>query len=862
MATLPPPVAPGRPPARLAANPDPPDEPRYTVAVRELCQCAAKTGDLDLRFTPAPTAQEGVAGHQLVASRRGPGWRAEVALSGQYRGLRLRGRADGLDASAQRLEEIKTFKGDLARQPANHRALHWAQAKLYGWLYCQASGAAELDICLVYLDVHSQRETVFTERCTHQALATFGQALCARFLAWAQAELAHRQQRNAGLTALPFVYPQMHAGQRQLAENVYRAARLGRCLLAQAPTGIGKTLGTLYPMLKACAQGQVDKVYFLSAKGSGKALALQALGQLRQHAGGGALRVLELVARDTACVHPDRSCHGDDCPRAQGFYDRLPAARSAAVAPGPAGATQLLDGAAVQALASTHGVCPYYLAQDLVRWSDVVVADYNHYFDQSALLHGLAQANDWRVGVLVDEAHNLIERGRAMYSATLDPLVFAQLRRSAPSTLKRPLDRLHRAWRALAAGLGDGEAAQAPVPPAGDTRLSDSVPAAWLDALRGVNAAIGELLAEPPAVAGRGSAEAAKGGASSEGNSKAASPPSAYQLSDQPPDQPPDPRNHQHLPSVHPQLLPFYFESLQFERLADSFDSHSLFELSVRKLTHKERGQPGCRPAIRNLVPASFLAPRFAASRCTVLFSATLSPPQFYADVLGLPESTAVLSVGSPFAPGQLQVQVAAHLSTRFQDRRRTLAPLVDLIARQFTQAPGNYLAFFSSFDYLAQAQACLAERHPGLAQWAQSRQMDEPARQAFLARFGSGGQGGIGLAVLGGLFAEGIDLPGQRLIGAFVATLGLPQHNPLNEALRQRLQQQFGRGHDYAYLYPGLRKVVQAAGRVIRGADDRGWLWLIDDRFARPEVRSLLPDWWQLAPAAGPTQVPALDQC
>jgi Rad3-related DNA helicase len=202
--------------------------------------------------------------------------------------------------------------------------------------------------------------------------------------------------------------------------------------------------------------------------------------------------------------------------------------------------------------------------------------------------------------------------------------------------------------------------------------------------------------------------------------------------------------------------------------------------------------------------------------------------------------------VPSPFDPAQLAVRVTPHISTRFNDRAASLGDVVTVMADQYRTLPGNYLAFFSSFDYLQQALALFETRHPDIAVWAQSRGMAERDRNAFVARFTNDSQG-IGFAVLGGAFGEGIDLPGQRLIGAFIATLGLPQVNPLNEQLRARLQTRFGRGHDYTYLFPGLQKVVQAAGRVIRGPDDRGVIYLLDDRFARPEVRGLLPPWWRI---------------
>jgi Rad3-related DNA helicase len=293
--------------------------------------------------------------------------------------------------------------------------------------------------------------------------------------------------------------------------------------------------------------------------------------------------------------------------------------------------------------------------------------------------------------------------------------------------------------------------------------------------------------------------------------------------------------------------LQFHFDALRFTRLLDTFGTHSLFDVTLDPGAGSGRRDVGSTLCVRNVWPAPFLEPRFAAARSTVLFSATLTPWRFYADTLGLPDDTAWLDVAAPFKAEQLSVHIARDVSTRWRHRGRSLAPIAQRIAAQFEATPGNYIAFFSSFDYLEKAVGEFSARHPSIPIWQQGRRMDEAEREAFLARFAADGRG-VGFAVLGGSFAEGIDLAGTRLIGAFVATLGLPPLNPVNEALRRRLDVEFGAGYDYAYLFPGIRKVVQAAGRVIRTPSDRGVLHLIDDRFARPEVLRLFPAWWCIA--------------
>jgi hypothetical protein len=403
---------------------------RYSVAVRALCEFTAKQGDLDLRFTPTPTAQEGIQGHAIVAARRGENYRSEFALEGEFGPLRVRGRADGYDPDRKLIEEVKTYRGQLSSIPANHRHLHWAQLRVYGHLLCQQLGLETVNLALVYFDIGSQQETAFNETRTRAELAALFEDQCTRFTAWAEQELAHRTRRDAALDAMRFPHADFRPGQRQLAEAVFRANAGKRSLLAQAPTGIGKTVGTLFPALKAAPKQELDKLFFLAAKTPGRQLALDAAATLKSGASL-PLRVLELAARDKACEHPDKACRGDSCPLAQGFYDRLPAARAAALdAP-------VLDRATLRGIGLEHQVCPYYLGSEMTRWSDVVVGDYNYWFDGGAMLYNLAQANAWRVSVLADEAHNLVSRARSMYSAGLERASLRAARAVAPAPVEK-----------------------------------------------------------------------------------------------------------------------------------------------------------------------------------------------------------------------------------------------------------------------------------------------------------------------------------------------------------------------------------------------------------------------------------------
>jgi Rad3-related DNA helicase len=484
-----------------------------------------------------------------------------------------------------------------------------------------------------------------------------------------------------------------------------------------------------------------------------------------------------MVARDKACEHPDKACHGESCPLARGFYDRLPQARQRCVQ------IATWNREALREVALGAGICPYYLGQDLLRWADVVVGDYNHYFDLNAVLYSLTVNESWRVGVLVDEAHNMVSRTRQMYTGALSQRALARVRKDAPLTLKKPLDRLQRQWNALKRDQ------TAPY------EVHESLPERFVPALQTLAADMAAFYADEPAYA-----DAALQGQ--------------------------------------------YFDVLYFLRLAELQGPHALCDLTLH-------GASAVSPAdavlcLRNVVPAPMLKDRWSAAQAVTLFSATLSPPGFLVDMLGLPADTAWVDVPSAFVPSQLDVRVARNISTRYPDRERSLPSLVRLMSQQFARAPGNYLAFFSSFDYMHMAANAMLAANPDVPLWLQSRGMSEADRDAFLGRFALQSQG-IGFAVLGGAFGEGIDLPGARLIGAFIATLGMPQVNPVNEQIRQRMQACVGHGYDYTYLFPGIQKVVQAAGRVIRTPQDLGVVFLMDDRFARPDVLALLPAWWQV---------------
>ncbi|WP_269618732.1 ATP-dependent DNA helicase [Zhongshania sp. BJYM1] len=758
------------------------------VSVKSLCEFAARTGSLEFRYTPAPTPEEGIMGHITVQQRRPDPYVAEYALKGICEGLEVSGRVDGYFANQQDcfLEEIKTHRGNVARIGPGRRAMHWAQLKVYGALFCQRDKRDSVALRLTYFEVRDETETPDDETFSAETLSAFLSELCSRYVTWAENEAMHRQRRDRSLLKLTFPHDGYRTGQHALSTAVYRGAKNAVPLLLQAPTGIGKTVGVLFPAMRAMPDTGLDRLFFLTCRNTGRKLGLDGLRTiLAKQTDTVPIRILELSSREAACDHPDNACHGDSCPLANGFFDCLPAAREDAVK------EAFLDHAALRRIAGRHDICRYFLAQEMARWSDIVVGDVNHYYDHFALLYSLTRQNEWRVMPLVDEAHNLIDRARGMYSMELSEAEMLYTIRKAPSPLLKPLSDLENAWELLVAQFLRDENDD-------NNRhyFLPSVPEDLNSALYSLIAAITDYLSDHPAAA-----------------------------------------DVQHV----------LFTAMGFLRLADSFDDHSLCTLEFEVMPTTQRAKPGsAKLRIDNLIPADHLKARFSDALSTVLFSATLSPPEYHRDLLGVPESAKFEDIESPFQREQIDLRVITNISTRQQQRLNSLIPISERIAAQFTLKPGNYLVYLSSFDYLNTLNEQLSRLHPNIRSLKQLPGMTPMAREQFIADV-SDDTPSVGFAVLGGVFAEGIDLPGDKLIGVFVATLGLPPHDEIHEVLRERLEKRYGNGYAYTYLYPGLQKVVQAAGRLIRTPEDSGVIELIDDRFNRREIRELLPKWWAL---------------
>ena len=801
-------------------------KPIHTVSVRELVEFVLRRGDLGgaRDFVGADRALAGTRGHQRIQRSRPSNYRREVPVSRDVGGdgliLRVQGRIDGVLATGGGvlIEEIKTVRGGWDRLA---HPLHWAQARLYAFIYAEDQGLANLQIRLVYLDLDTGEITEFAEPAARSELGGLFHDTTATYLEWVQDRHRWCQVRDQSIRALPFPFARYRTGQREIAVAAYRSLVRGGRLFVEAPTGIGKTVGVLFPALKALAEGKLERIFYLTARTVGRTIAEQALAELRE--AGLRLRTVTLTARDKLCVQDGRPCDPGACPLARGYYDRRHAAMREALE------REGLTRPGLETVSQKHQVCPFELSLDVSLWVDAIVGDYNHGFDPRAYLRRHLSEEQGAHAFLVDEAHNLVDRAREMFSAELSSIEIRDAWRRIQSALPRcakALKRLHSALRQLG---GNSKSAPEPGP------IEAGADATELDLFSATVAATG---AGPrlPRASDRAVVTRDRQGVSM---SHEAPEPLARPIADALAEL--EGWLAQNRPAeFRPRLIELYFRLLAFRRTVELFDE--------RFVTLIESGAV-VRARLFCLDPSHLLRQALDRARGTVFFSATLAPADYYRSLLGGDPDDPWLRMGSPFPAEHLAVLVHDRIRTQLAARSATLADVVEAIGALVEGEPGNYLAYFPSYQYLAAARESFQSQYPAVTLRAQHPGMSEAERATFLATFrASPGTTQVGFAVLGGVFGEGIDLVGDRLIGVVVVGVGLPQLCVERDLIRDHFQAGTGAGFDYAYTFPGMNRVLQAVGRVIRSESDRGVVLLVDARFGQERYRRLFPAWWRPA--------------
>ncbi|MFV0557449.1 MAG: ATP-dependent DNA helicase [Enterococcus sp.] len=753
------------------------------VSVRKIVEFVLRRGSIERGTNSQHTALAGAQIHRQLQKAAGPDYQKEVFLKQRIElgadHLTIEGRADGVfQEGGWVIDEIKTSATPFLELAPTQKEQFFHQGMVYAYLYAYEHQLTEIAVQLTYFQ--TVEETITRERktFTFEELSNFFNELVNGYHRWLLLQKEWVHQRNQGLNQLIFPYPEYRKGQRELAVAVYKTFKTQQQLFVEAPTGTGKTISTLFPALKALGEGEVTRLFYLTAKTITRQVAEDSLVELAKH--GGVVKAVTLTARDKICVPEKGKCSPENCPYALGYYNRLNDGLWDILTH-----ETLMTREVIVAYAQKHQLCPFEFSLDVSLWCDVIIGDYNYVFDPTVYLRRFFEENNEEYYFLVDEAHNLVNRAREMYSATLTRSGGRALKEKLSKDFKKLQRKLTRVDRELA------DLEQLSRDEGWEFKHQQAQGETLLKHLYALSEELKLFLAE-------------------------------------------EPQN-----SAHEVAMAYYLEVLRFLRMNELYDEH--YETTITRSYQDLTIKAFC------IDPAAFLQATFAKAKSSIVFSASFSPLAYYQAVLGAKEDALRYKLASPFDARHQRLVTTSYIQTTYKKRQASLADLVEAIAATTQTKTGNYLVFFPSYQYLDEVVARFQERYPQVATFIQATQMDEREREAFLAHFVvDPPRTFIGFCVLGGIFSEGIDLKGTRLIGSLIVGVGLPQINHEQELIRTYFDQAGKNGFDFAYRLPGMNKVLQAAGRVIRDVTDTGVVVLLDQRFTTAQYRQLFPPHWQ----------------
>lgn len=743
------------------------ERPVFRISVSELAEFCYRRGDLNLGLQRSPSAQEGQQGQRTLQKNKPPGYAKEVTVTAEWQypafTCLLNGRIDGvLAGDTPQLEEIKTTYCSRQELPDAQRVVHWAQLKLYGALYLHTDPAETLHLQLCYLKLDDDSTFTFEEMLSCDELQRFYQTCRQDYAQWLQWQYEHWQRRDAYLQAMRFPYPEFRQGQRTLSVQAYRDLRDGHRGLYQAATGLGKTLGILFPALKLLAEQRYRQIWYVTAKTSGQRSVLQALDQLG-HCSDSPVRVLILSARERVCFcnpGPATICEGQSH-----FFDKWHAIRDTVQQKSHWHPDQL------SAVARQHNLCPHQFSLQLVPWADLIIADYNYVFDPAVRLSDYLDQHARHITLLVDEAHNLPDRARDMFSISIEQQALtAAANATANRTVKRLLKKVLSFFPAA-----DATAQAFDVPPADIIPAMATLTEYWLDWF-----ACQRWLVFP-------------------------------------------------------------------EPLFETLMTCTRFTQRLQRWQSEDRWLSWPDDGARKLEifctdPAPQLDALTARFHAVLYFSGSLQPLEFFARALSQRPFAHRLELPSPFPPTHLLTLVVP-VNTRYDARAHTIPTVADMIDAVWQARPGRYLVSFPSYPYLQSVHEYLQARNPNLPLLVQGTSSID-ATEAFIQQLLAAPT--LALVIAGGRYAEGLDLPDNLLQGVIVVGTCMPPPSLQRTLIQTHFQNHGCNGFDFAFRFPGLNRVIQSAGRVIRRETDRGVLILLDDRFNHQALRRHFPTHWQ----------------
>lgn len=759
-----------------------------------------RSGDIDNRRTAPPenAMQEGSRIHRMIQRRMGPEYQAEVGLkyvynAGEYE-IIVEGRADGIITEPQvTIDEIKGVFRDIKKMK-DAVPVHVAQAKCYAYIYAAQNGLKSIRVRMTYCHMETEEIRYFHYDYTWQELQEWFGEVMEQYRKWADYHFAWQKMRQESIKALEFPYP-YREGQKELASYVYRTIYHKRKLFIEAPTGVGKTISTVFPAVKAMGEELCGKIFYLTAKTITRTVADHTFALLREH--GLKLKSVILTAKDKICFMEETECNPEHCPYAKGHYDRVNDAMYDMLTH-----EDVYSREKIEEYAQRHRVCPFEMCLDMSLFADAVICDYNYVFDPHVYLRRFfAEGIKGDYIFLIDEAHNLVERGRDMYSAVLRKEDFLELKRKVRAYDERIAKNLDRCNKELLALKRECE----------NYKVEEYIDP-FVRTLTRLSTAIDDYL-----------------------------------------------EDHEDSP-VRSDILEFYFEVSHFLEMYELLDENYV--------TYSEMESDGSFILKLFCVnPAKNLRECMQRGRSTILFSATLLPIGYYKTLLGADEGDYEVYAKSVFNPEKMGLYIGSDVTSRYARRGdEEYYRIASYIHEVVRQRHGNYMLFFPSHAFLRNVYEIYMHyfnAEETVECIVQEDYMNEQAREAFLHRFTGNedcdlsaliqmeieveeDKSLLGFCVMGGIFSEGIDLKSDSLIGAVIIGTGLPQVCNERELLKNYFDGWGENGFDYAYRYPGMNKVLQAAGRVIRTVEDFGIVTLLDERFLSPAYQRLFPREWK----------------
>lgn len=765
------------------------EKPKVRISVRNLVEFILRSGDLDNSRGSSGDKEAMLKGgrlHRKIQRSMKGNYQAEVSLKreSEYEDviIQVEGRADGIFTEDGEfwIDEIKGTYGNLQAMEVPV-PVHRAQAMCYGWIYGEKEGLSQIGIQMTYSHLDTEDTRRFREIFSMEELKNWYQKLLDDYHKWISCSLSWKKERNASMKDLQFPFP-YREGQREIVSGVYHTVSSKKTLFVQAPTGVGKTMSAIFPSVRAIGEGKGETLFYLTAKTITGTVAWEAFHTLREN--GLKFKVTAITAKEKLCFLDSPECTPEKCPYAKGHFDRVNDAVYELWT-----TEEVYSREVIRAHAEKWQVCPFEMCLDLSVWVDGVICDYNYAFDPNVHLKRFFGENiSGDYIFLIDEAHNLVERGREMYSAEISRQTLFTLRKKIRKHFPKLARALDKASRQMLELEEDLKASQNPYQVLSNPGV---LPVTFLT----ISGELEEILEEK-------------------------------NLEEE----------------LRKEILEFYFVVRDFLNVSELVDENYV--------VYTERfGENDFRLRLFCVNPAANLSEYLKKGRSAVFFSATLFPMLYYRELLTTETDAYGIYVQSPFSAKNRRILIGSDVSSRYTRRNHTeYRKIAEYISRCVWQRQGNYMVFFPSYRLMEDVYQVYEEEFS--VDWVrcirQNSDMTEREREEFLEEFQSREGTLVGFCVLGGIFSEGVDLTGESLIGAIIVGTGLPQIGSEREILKEYYDRKKQSGFDYAYRYPGMNKVLQAAGRVIRTKEDRGVILLLDDRFLGRDYGEIFPREWK----------------